>query len=370
MIRFLRNWLLPIVSLSLLLFGTMHMLTAARGQPPIEPPVSPPRSPFGETIAASGIIEPRSENISVGSPFSGVILEVFVAADKVGSTVDQGTPLFRIDDRHLKAQLAVEQALLATPRAQLQRLDALPRPEEVKPAEYRVVAAKARLQSSTDAFERAVKLRQNAALPEAEIVTAIQDKEYAVAELARAESELDLLKAGVWAPDRQIIEANLLAIEARIQQIETEIERSLVRAPRAGVVLQVNLRPGEYVGASAGKDLIVLGDMERPHVRIDIDEHEIPRFQQGTPAKAFVRGDLQHSLDLEFVRVEPFVIPKQSLTGQNTERVDTRVLQVIYAIRNVERPVFVGQQVDVFVRAAPVAETVPPRDSGSDQPKQ
>ncbi|MFM7563068.1 MAG: biotin/lipoyl-binding protein, partial [Planctomycetota bacterium] len=171
--------------------------------------MSPPRSPFGETIAASGIIEPRSENISVGSPFSGVILEVFVSADKVGSPVEQGAPLFRIDDRHLKAQLAVEQALLATPRAQLQRLDALPRPEEVKPAEYRVVAAKARLQSSTDAFERAVKLRQNAALPEAEIVTAIQDKEFAVAELARAESELDLLKAGVWAPDRQIIEANL-----------------------------------------------------------------------------------------------------------------------------------------------------------------
>lgn len=355
MIRFLRNWLLPVISLSLLLFGATHVLTTARSQPPIDPPAPPPRSPFGNSIAASGIIEPRSENISIGSPFAGVILDVFVSADKVGTAVQKDDKLFRIDDRHLRAQLAVEQALLASPRAQLQRLDALPRPEEVKPAEFRVVAAKARLQSATDAFERAVKLRANAALPEAEIVAAIQDKEFAVAELARAESELDLLNAGVWAPDRQIIEANIKAIEARIRQIETEIERSLVRAPCDGVVLQVNLRPGEFVGAPAGKDLIVLGDMERPHVRIDIDENDIPRFREGTPATAQVRGKLSDPLQLEFVRVEPFVIPKQSLTGQNTERVDTRVLQVIYAIRPNQQPVYVGQQVDVFLEATPPA---------------
>jgi len=351
-IRFLRNWALPALSLSLLLFGIMHILTADRDQPPIDPPAPPPRSPFGNTIAASGIIEPRSENISIGCPFSGVIQEVFINFEKVGSTVRQGDPLFRIDDRHLRAQLAVEQALLAAPRAQLQRLDALPRAEEVKPAEFRVVAAKARLQSATDSFERAVKLRQNAALPEAEIVAAIQEKEYAVAEMARSESELALLNAGAWEPDRQVIDANRLAIEARIQQIQTEIDRSLVRAPLDGVVLQVNIRPGEFVGTPAGKDLIVLGDMGQPHIRIDIDEHEIPRYKPGASASANVRGSTSQKLELDFVRVEPFVIPKQALTGQNTERVDTRVLQVIYAIRPNQQPVYVGQQVDVFIEAA------------------
>lgn len=360
MIRFLRNWALPAISLSLLLFGITHVLQADRDLPPLAPPASPPRTPFGNSIAASGLIEPRSENISIGSPFSGVIQEVYVNAEKVGSTVRQGDPLFRIDDRHLRAQLAVEQAQLATPRAQLQRLDALPRAEEVKPAEFRVVAAQARFQSATDAFERAVKLRQNSALPEAEIVAAIQEKEFAVAELARAESELALLKAGAWEPDRQIIAANLLAIEARIQQIQTEIDRSLVRAPLDGVVLQVSIRPGEFVGAPAGKDLIMLGDMGQPHVRIDIDENDIPRFRPGAAANAVVRGSSAARLDLDFVRVEPYVIPKQALTGRNTERVDTRVLQVIYAIRPNQTPVFVGQQVDVFIEAAPPAGTITP----------
>jgi multidrug resistance efflux pump len=352
-IRFLRNWALPAISLSLLLFGITHILQADRDQPPIAPPAAPPRSPFGTTIAASGIIEPRSENISIGSPFSGVIQEVFVNSEKVGSTVRQGDPLFRIDDRHLRAQLAVEQAQLAAPRAQLQRLDALPRAEEVKPAEFLVEAAQARLQSATDAFERAVKLRQNSALPEAEIVAAIQEKEFAVAELARAESQLALLKAGAWEPDRQIVEATVLAIEARIQQIQIEIDRSLVRAPLDSVVLQVSIRPGEFVGAPASKDLIVLGDMGQPHIRIDVDENDIPRFRPGAKASAVVRGSTAERLELDFVRVEPFVIPKQALTGRNTERVDTRVLQVIYAIRPNQAPVFVGQQVDVFIEAAP-----------------
>jgi HlyD family secretion protein len=45
-------------------------------------------------------------------------------------------------------------------------------------------------------------------------------------------------------------------------------------------------------------------------------------------------------------------VPKKSLTGDNTERVDTRVLQVIYALETKNRPIYVGQQMDVFVDAA------------------
>jgi hypothetical protein len=55
---------------------------------------------------------------------------------------------------------------------------------------------------------------------------------------------------------------------------------------------------------------------------------------------------------LKFVRVEPFVIPKKSLTGDNTERVDTRVLQVIFSLDRPDgTPLYVGQQVDVFIEA-------------------
>jgi hypothetical protein len=116
--------------------------------------------------------------------------------------------------------------------------------------------------------------------------------------------------------------------------------------------LQVNVRPGEYVGTPPSEPLVVLGNSKKLHVRVDIDEHDIPRFAEKTPARAALRGKPQMQYPLTFVRVEPYVVPKKSLTGDNTERVDTRVLQVIYALDTTGKaPVYVGQQMDVFIEA-------------------
>ena len=73
-----------------------------------------------------------------------------------------------------------------------------------------------------------------------------------------------------------------------------------------------------------------------------------------TVAEASLRGDPSRKFPLRFVRVEPYVIPKKSLTGDNTERVDTRVLQVLYAIERTDHPVYVGQQLDVFIDGRPL----------------
>ena len=117
-------------------------------------------------------------------------------------------------------------------------------------------------------------------------------------------------------------------------------------------MLQVNVRPGEFVGAPPGQALIVLGSVTQLHVRVDIDEYDIPRFVADAPARATLKGQATEFFPLKFVRIEPYVVPKKSLTGDNTERVDTRVLQVIYAIDAQNRRLFVGQQLDVFIDAS------------------
>ena len=99
---------------------------------------------------------------------------------------------------------------------------------------------------------------------------------------------------------------------------------------------------------------MLLGNDTRLHVRVDIDENDAWRFRQGAPALAYVRGNPDLKTSLHFERFEPYVIPKQSLTGDSTERVDTRVLQVIYSFDEGALPVYVGQQMDVFVEAPPV----------------
>src|SRR5260370_20973688 len=139
-------------------------------------------------------------------------------------------------------------------------------------------------------------------------------------------------------------------MEAQMKQIETDIERSIVRAPVKGVVLQVNVLPYQYVSAFSTDALVVLGATDKTvYVRVDIDEHDIPRFKKGVPAEASLRGRPDVKYPLKYVRTQPYVIPKKSLTGDNTERVDTRVLQVLYALDVEDRPIFVGQQMDVFI---------------------
>jgi multidrug resistance efflux pump len=341
---------LPLVALAMLAFGVFHILKAQQQLPKPAPPAQPARSPFGQTIAGSGVVEANSENIAIGSALPGVVLEVYVPVDQVGKLVAAGEPLFRVDDRQLKAQLDLQRANLAAAEAQLAKLDAMPRPEEIPPAQARVKAAEAAVWRTKDQADRATKLLAKDAIGAEEQVTKQRTYEEAVQQWQQANSELKLLKAGAWEPDKAIARAEIARAKAQIEQIQTDIDRALVRAPVAGRVLQVNVRPGEYVGASPGQSLMVLGDAGQLHVRVDIDEADIPRFQAGTNAAAILRGPERIEVALSFVRVEPLVVPKKSLTGENTELVDTRVLQVLYEAADDPR-LYVGQQVDVFLNA-------------------
>ena len=118
-------------------------------------------------------------------------------------------------------------------------------------------------------------------------------------------------------------------------------------------MLQVKVHLGEFAPTGAlPTPLILLGSVDKLHVRVDVEEHEAWRVRPEARAAASVRGNANMITPLTFVRFEPFVVPKKSLTGDGTERVDTRVLQVIYRIENTDLPLFVGQQMDVFIDAA------------------
>ena len=146
-------------------------------------------------------------------------------------------------------------------------------------------------------------------------------------------------------------EANVELAKANLGEARANLDLCTIRAPSDGTILQINIRPGEYVSTFGGTGLILMGDLHPLHVRVDVDEHDAPRFRPGAPARASLRGKPEVQYALRFVRAEPYVVPKKSLTGDNTERVDTRVLEVIYALDVKDQPVFVGQQMDVFIDA-------------------
>jgi multidrug resistance efflux pump len=342
---------LPLLALGMLGFGTYHMLHSARKFAVAEnvPPAPPQRNPFSSAIAAAGLVEPRGETTAIGSPLAGVVLEVTVPATQVGRRVRAGDPLFRVDDRQWQSRLATYEANLRAAEAQSAKLLAEPRPEEIPPSTAKLKTEHWNVELLRDQFERGQKLVATKSISLEEQTGRELKLRVAEQQFVRVQSEHDLLLAGAWEPDKAIATSAVDQARAQIAEARTEIERAIVRAPVDANVLQVNVRPGEFVGAANGQALVVLGDLEHLQVRVDIDEHEIPRFRPGLQARAVPRSGRGQSWPLEFVRVEPMVIPKKALTGDNTERVDTRVLQVIYALPADCENLFVGQQLDVYI---------------------
>ena len=282
----MKRFILPVVGvLAALLVG----YSVARTQPRRQittPPAAPPVADFRDTVAAVGLVEANSENIAVGTPLAGVVSRVFVS---VGQPVKSGSPLFVLDTRQLQADLAARRATLEARRSS-------------------VKVARARLQDLQRELDFAEGLTDKRAISAEETTRRRSAVETGRAQLGEAEAEAQ-------------------AAEAQERAVETEIERSTVRAPLDGEVLQVKIHVGEYAPAAVTTTpLILLGGSRPLHVRVDVDEHEASRVRSEAAATAHVRGDASLKTPLAFVRFEPFVVPKRSLTGDSNERVDTRVL--------------------------------------------
>lgn len=277
----------------MLLAGRLVLLLAA--QPPAQPPPhAPTANPYGRAVAAAGIVEAQGENIALGVPVPGLVTGVLV---KVWDEVAAGQPVLLLDDRELRASLMGQRAAVAVAEATLDRLR----------------GQLARLEAVKD--ERAVPRE----------------------ELATRRSDI------------QVAGAQLEAARAAVAQTEVLQDRLVVRAPKAATVLQVNTRAGEFVTSGAAVP-VLLGDLSQFQVRADVDEQIASRVRDGMRATGYLKGDSGRPIELQFMRIEPFVVPKKSLTGSSIERVDTRVLQVIYRFPRLEdRAVYVGQQIDLYL---------------------
>jgi multidrug resistance efflux pump len=354
---------LPLVALMGVLVGVraVYSTTKKDREAPVSVPLlDPPQKPaeIVRAIYGLGLVEAQRENIPIGTAVPGVVLEVFVDGrpgydpphKKVGDRVHKGEPLFRIDDRDLIADLKTRESSLRAERAQLHRLEKMPRAEDLPPAIAAVDEAHARLLDAEAAYNRDLHLFQKQMLAASEFDKDKYGRLAAQATLARTEADLAKLRAGAWKEDIEVQRAAVEQAQSQIDSIKIMLERLIVRAPVDGVILQVNVRPGQIATLAWKEPMIVLGEVNRLHVRVDIDENDLYRFVEGMPAWANIKGRAEPRFPLEYVRIEPYVIPKKSLTGDNSERVDTRALQVLYALPDRSpAKVYVGQQMEVFL---------------------
>ena len=292
-------------------------------EPPPPPLKEPTRAPFAESIGARGIIESVDENVRIAPAVAALVKKVNV---KVGDEVKAGDVLLEQDARDASAVVAAEEAQIATLRAQIDE-------------------AQIALADKKDSWDRMEKLSENK-------VSSIDERQR-----ARFAAQMATATLGR-------VTADLHAAEAQLGRAKTQLDLLTVKAPRDGTILQVNVRAGEWASLTAQEPAILLGNLREFQLRADVDEDNASRVRPGCDAVAFIKGRRENPIPLRFVRIEPYIIPKRSLTGESSERVDTRVLQVIFRFEQPSMPVYAGQQMDVFLEAGPSAAAVEGRKDG------
>jgi HlyD family secretion protein len=307
----IKKYFLPFLAICGALLGIFIVFWSQRTVP--VPPIlfPPPKSPYPNAIAGAGIIEASSQNISIGSPFNEVIDKIYVVE---GDYVKEGDILFQLDLRNFTAQ--------------------------------RDLAAASLKASITDFEDKQTQFAFYERLKNKNAVSQQLYEQYRYA----------LLQA----------EDAVIVSQRNLEVAQINIDRSIIRSPITGKVLQVNMHIGEiapvtpFINAqatwqtAAQGSLMILGTVEPLQVRIDIDEDDAWRYQKGARATAFVRGNSKIHFPLTFLRIEPYVIPKSSFTGETSERVDTRVLQVLYNFEKKDLPIYVGQILDIFIESQPL----------------
>lgn len=317
-LNFSRQMLPAIAIIGILIAGLLVATTQpdrSIADPVVQPPITPEAMRARGAVAGAGVVEPSSELVEIGSHVPGVVSQVYVQA---GDQVPVGAPLFTIDRRDIVT--VIDEA-----RARVARL------------EQTVAATRTSLGVAEDQLALYRGVDDARAVSKQEVI-----QRRGVSDDARAQVA--------------VAQAQLAEARAQLRSAQVDYDRHTVRAPTSAEVLQVRVREGEFATAGppmgGNRDPLITMGVTRPvHVRVDIDENEIERVALGRPAIISPRGDSGQQVRAAFVRAEPLIVPKRSLTNSSTERVDVRVLQLIYALPMQGHQYFVGQQVDAFVPA-------------------
>src|SRR6266404_450400 len=246
----IRKFVLPalaVVGLGVAIFTVVAGSKATVPAPAVADPSQPPYRAF---VAGSGIVEASTENIAIGTELPGVVSKIYV---QIGGRVKAGDPLLTIDDRAQRAELATRRASVQVAEAQL--------------ADSKNQLALA--ESITD--KRAMSVEE------------------------RDKRRFATQKAG----------AQLAQAHAELKSTETDLERLTVRAPVDGQILQLKVHLGEFAPTGVlATPLILLGNVDKLCVRVDVDENDAWRVREGARATGNLRGNKDIKAPLEFVRFE------------------------------------------------------------------
>lgn len=324
--------------LGLFLILTFFVGKSAKSEASEEVHVESP--PFRTYISGSGVVEPASGNVIIGSPLNRTVEKINVS---VNDPVKKGQALLQLYNQDLKSSLKGRQKRYEESVINWQKLKEMPRREDL-------CIAEANLNRELAAFNQAAveyRLSRMCGKNRAERNIGFYKYQQAQAELQAAMAQFEKIKCGAWAPDINMAKEASLQAKAEEEALEAEVERTILKAPIDGTVLQIKVHEGEIL--EPGKTAVILGNVDEFNLRVSIDQFNLARFRPDCAAVAFKQGDIETEFPLKFLYIEPYMLPKKYLTNELQEKVDTQIFEIVYRIERCDSHLFVGEQMDVYI---------------------
>ncbi|WP_034295922.1 HlyD family secretion protein [Herbaspirillum sp. RV1423] len=358
----MKNRLIFVISGLGLLAALAGAYLMNRTSKPQSPLFAPTANPYADGIFANGIVESaqtNGSNINIYPEVAGTVAKVVVTE---GDTVTAGQTLMVLDDTAQRLVVEQQKSQAEATLAALEELKAQPRKETLAASKAQLDLAAANERTAQDQFD---KQKASFDIEPRSVSRDVLDNARNALKTAQASREVakrqyELVRAGAWSYDIRNLQKQYEALSSSSKAAEVLLGKYTIKAPVDGVVLALNTSSGSYISAQgvydtytqANKPAIMMGGkQDYLNVRCYIDEILINRLPSPGVIKAqmSIRGSGLH-IPLEFVRIQPYVSPKISLSDQRQERVDLRVLPVIFRFaKTAEMKIYPGQLVDVYV---------------------
>ena len=300
--------------------------------------------PHVAAVASPGRVEPRSEEIRVGAEITGKVRALLVGERQ---RVEKSAVLLSLENAEYIARLASARAVVAEKQAALQRVVAGARDQERLEAvaatdEARTVLdnKKADWTRRQGLFAGGVISREESERSEHEFLAA--DARYRAAVQRQA-----LLMDPARPEDVSRARADLDMALSAVAEAESALAKTTIRSPIAGVVLRTHVREGETVAPSPELPLVTVADLSSLRVRAEVDEADIGRVYLGQRAWATAAAYGDRRFFGSVVAVAPILGRKKLTRDEPTERIDTKVLEVLVELEP-DQLLPIGLRVDTF----------------------
>ena len=285
-------------------------------------------------FSAPGVTEPKSKTVQIFSEISGVIHDISVRA---GDRVTSGQLLGWLDDQIQRASVELAEATLDRNRADLDRVRNGDRAEEKAINRALYLQAEAAVPPARFEWQRVQSLSQQNATSEKEIVDARHTLDQAEAQSMAAKKRWELSEAGSRSEDIVHAEAAVKEAEAQLQIARSVLEKTCIRSPVDGIIIYRFREPGEAVFSDVPAPILTVGDRSELHVRVDVDEIDIGNVWAGQQVWATAPAFPDHRFPGRVVHVEQTLGRKNFRTNRPTEKLDTRVLEVVVALEDADQ---------------------------------